>query len=219
MDMRRNRGKDDLRTNRRIRIPEVRLIDENNEQLGVFITREALRRAEESGLDLVEISPQARPPVCKIMDYGKYKYEQSKKQHEQRMRQAIVATKEIKMRPATDDHDFEVKVRHAKEFLDDGYKVKFSIRFRGREMAHIDLGHERMKRAAEEIKALGEVEYYPKMEGRQMFMIVAPFKRRTKADKQHVKADEKKVSNKSKKVEKTDDKATDDKATDVNPSE
>ncbi|MFH1829779.1 MAG: translation initiation factor IF-3 [Pseudomonadota bacterium] len=167
-----------MRTNRRIRVPEVRLIDENGEQLGVFITHEALRRAEDAGLDLVEISPGARPPVCKIMDYGKYKYEQSKKKQEQKKKQAVVLLKEIKMRPATDEHDFQTKIRHVRRFLEDGNKVKISIRFRGREMAHMDLGHQRMKRVVEEVRELGEVESFPKMEGRQMFMMLGPIKKK-----------------------------------------
>ncbi len=174
----RREGEKDMRTNRRIRVPEVRLIDENGEQVGVFITREALRRAEEAGLDLVEISPMARPPVCKIMDYGKYKYEQSKRKQEQKKKQAVVLIKEIKMRPATDEHDFQTKLRHVRRFLEDGNKVKITIRFRGREMAHKDIGHERMKRVIEEVGELGEVENFPKMEGRQMFMMLGPAKKK-----------------------------------------
>lgn len=174
----RREGEKDMRTNKRIRVPEVRLIGEDGEQLGVFITREALRRAEEAGLDLVEISPMARPPVCKIMDYGKYKYDQSKKKQEQKKKQSVVLIKEIKMRPATDEHDFQTKLRHVKRFLEDGNKVKISIRFRGREMAHKDLGHERMKRVIEEVRDLGEVENFPKMEGRQMFMMLGPVKKK-----------------------------------------
>jgi len=173
--------KDDLRINRRIRVPEVRLIDAEGNQVGVFITTEALKRAEEAGLDLVEMSPMARPPVCKIMDYGKYKYEQSKKRHEQKKKQVVVVTKEIKMRPSTDDHDFQTKLRHIKKFLGEGNKVKVTIRFRGREMAHIDLGQARMKRLVEEIREIGEVESFPKMDGRQMFMMVGPLKKKDKA--------------------------------------
>jgi translation initiation factor IF-3 len=176
-DARRDREKD-LRTNRRIRVPEVRLVGEDGEQLGVFITREAQKRAEESGLDLVEISPTARPPVCKIMDYGKYKYEQSKRKHEAKKKQTVVLTKEIKMRPATDEHDFQTKLRHVKRFLEDGNKVKITIRFRGREMAHKDIGHARMKKVLEEVKELGEAESFPKMEGRQMFMMLGPVKKK-----------------------------------------
>jgi translation initiation factor IF-3 len=168
----------DLRTNRRIRVPEVRLIDENGEQLGVLPTHMAMRRAEDAGLDLVEISPMARPPVCKIMDYGKYKYELSKRKQEQKKKQAVVQIKEIKMRPATDEHDFLIKLRHVKRFLEDGHKVKISLRFRGREMAHMDIGYERMKKVVEELKEIGEVESFPKMEGRQMFMMLGPAKKK-----------------------------------------
>ncbi len=175
--MRRDRG-DELRTNRRIRVPEVRLIDEEGNQLGVLPTHEAMRKAEDAGLDLVEISPMARPPVCKIMDYGKYKYEQAKKKHEQKKKQVVVQIKEIKMRPATDEHDFQTKLRHIKGFLDDGDKVKITIRFRGREMAHVDIGYERMKRVIEEVKGLGEAESPPKMEGKQMFMMLGPLKKK-----------------------------------------
>lgn len=168
----------DLRINRRIRVPEVRLIGPNAEQLGVFITSEALKRAEEAGLDLVEISPTARPPVCKIMDYGKYKYDQAKKRHEQKKHQVVVRTKEIKMRPATDEHDLQTKLRHIKRFLEDGDKVKVTLRFRGREMAHIDLGRQRMQRIMQEIANMCEVEQMPKLEGRMMSMVVGPAKKK-----------------------------------------
>lgn len=177
-DTRRDR-RDELRVGRRIRVPEVRLIGEDGEQMGVFATYEALRRADEAGLDLVEISPSARPPVCKIMDYGKYKYEQQKKKHEQKKHQIVVKTKEIKMRAATDEHDFQTKLRHIKRFLEEGDKVKISIRFRGREMAHIDLGQERMKRVIEEVRGVGEVESFPKVEMRQLFMMLGPAKKKT----------------------------------------
>ncbi|MFH0798623.1 MAG: translation initiation factor IF-3 [Pseudomonadota bacterium] len=177
MDTRRER-RDELRVNRRIRVPEVRLLGEDGEQLGVFATYEAIRRAEEAGLDLVEISPAAKPPVCKIMDYGKYKYEQQKKKHEQKKHQVVVKIKEIKMRAATDEHDFQTKLRHIKRFLEEGDKVKISIRFRGREMAHIDLGQGRMKKVVEELRGVGEVESFPKMEMRQLFMMLAPAKKK-----------------------------------------
>lgn len=167
-----------MRVNRRIRVPEVRLIDADGSQLGVFATYEAIRRAEEAGLDLVEISPMAKPPVCKIMDYGKYKYEQQKKKQEQKKHQVVVKIKEIKMRSSTDEHDFQTKLRHIKRFLEEGDKVKITIRFRGREMAHVDLGQERMKRVIEEVRGLGEVESFPKMEMRQLFMMLAPGKKK-----------------------------------------
>jgi len=169
--------RNDLRCNRRIRVPEVRLIGSSGEQLGVFITVEALRRAEQEGLDLVEISPTARPPVCKIMDYGKYKYEQAKKRHEAKKHQVVIRTKEIKMRPATDEHDLQTKLRHIKRFLEEGDKVKVTLRFRGREMAHIDLGRQRMDRIVREISDMGEVDQFPKLEGRMMSMMVVPKKK------------------------------------------
>ena len=154
------------------------MIGPNGEQLGIFITSEALKRAEEAGLDLVEISPTARPPVCKIMDYGKYKYEQAKKRHEAKKHQIVVRTKEIKMRPATDEHDLQTKLRHIKRFLEEGDKVKVTLRFRGREMAHMNLGRERLNRIVAEIGEMGEVEQMPKLEGRLMSMIVGPAKKK-----------------------------------------
>jgi len=169
--------RNDLRINRRIRVPEVRLIGSAGEQLGIFITVEALRRAEQEGLDLVEISPTARPPVCKIMDYGKYKYEQAKKRHEAKKHQIVIRTKEIKMRPATDEHDVQTKLKHIKRFLDEGDKVKVTLRFRGREMAHIDLGRARMTRIVQEVADVGEVEQYPKLDGRMMSMMIIPKKK------------------------------------------
>jgi len=146
--------------------------------MGVFITSEALKRAEEAGLDLVEISPTARPPVCKIMDYGKYKYELAKKRHEAKKHQIVVRTKEIKMRPATDEHDLQTKLRHIRRFLEEGDKVKVTLRFRGREMAHMDIGRERLARIVTEISGLGEVEQFPKLEGKLMSMIVGPVKKK-----------------------------------------
>lgn len=174
-------GRDEPRINRRIRVPEVRLLDSAGDQLGVFITSEAIRRAEDAGLDLVEISPGARPPVCKIMDFGKYKYEQSKKKHEQKKKQVVVQIKEIKMRPSTEEHDFQTKLRHIKRFLEGGDKVKVTLRFKGREIAHMELGHERMKRLIEEVRNIGEVESFPKMEGRQLFMMLAPARKKGKS--------------------------------------
>lgn len=146
--------------------------------MGIFITSEALKRAEEQGLDLVEISPMAKPPVCKIMDYGKYKYEQAKKRHEAKKHQIVIRTKEIKLRPATDEHDLQTKLKHIRRFLEEGDKVKVTLRFRGREMAHLDVGRERMKRIVTEVAGLGEVEQFPKLEGRLMSMIVGPVKKK-----------------------------------------
>lgn len=167
-----------MRCNRRIRVPEVRLIASDGRQLGVFITSEALRIAEQEGLDLVEISPSARPPVCKIMDYGKYKYELAKKRHEAKKHQVVIRTKEIKLRPATDEHDLQTKLKHIKRFLEEGNKVKVTLRFRGREMAHRDLGQERLKQIVQEVSEIGEVEQMPKLEGRMMSMIIAPAKKK-----------------------------------------
>lgn len=146
--------------------------------MGLFITREAIKRAEEAGLDLVEISPQGNPPVCKIMDYGKHKYETAKRKSEAKKKQQVVHLKEIKMRPSTDEHDFQTKMKHIRRFLEDGDRVKITIRFRGREMAHKELGRERMDRVAEELKELAEIFQHPKMEGRMMNMLIQPLKKK-----------------------------------------
>ncbi len=174
------KGKHDRepRINRRIRVPEVRLIGADGAQLGLFITSEALKRAETEGLDLVEIAPTAKPPVCKIMDYGKHKYEQSKKKQQAKKQQSVVHLKEIKMRPSTDEHDFQVKLKHVKRFLEDGDRVKITIRFRGREMAHKELGQQRMERVMEEVKELAEIFQAPQMEGRMMHMLLQPVKKK-----------------------------------------
>ena len=132
--------------------------------------------AEEAGLDLVEISPNANPPVCKIMDYGKYKYEQQKRESEARKKQKVIEVKEIKFRPNTDTHDYDVKMRNVTKFLQNGDKVKVTLRFRGREMAHQELGRELLERVAEDTKEIGKVENMPKMEGRQMIMVIGPIK-------------------------------------------
>jgi translation initiation factor IF-3 len=162
------------RANRAIRVPEIRLIDHEGENRGVMDPRDALRLAEEVGLDLVEISPGATPPVCKIMDLGKYKYEQQKRAAEARKNQKIIEVKEIKFRPNIDTHDYEVKMRSLGKFLEEGDKVKVTLRFRGREMAHLELGRELLERIAEDAKETGKVESMPKMEGRQMIMVIAP---------------------------------------------
>lgn len=140
--------------------------------MGVFQTRDALRKAEEFGLDLVEISPMAKPPVCKIMDYGKYKYELAKKEHEAKKHQTVVKLKEIRLRPATDEHDVQTKIRHIKKFLEDGDKVKITIQFRGREMAHKEFGHKLMERIQNEFTTTAQVEQRAKMEGRSLSMIL-----------------------------------------------
>ncbi len=160
--------------NEAIRAGEVRLIDEDGNQLGVMPLREALEIAAERGLDLVEVAPTAQPVVCRLMDYGRYKYEQSKREREARRNQRSVDIKEIKMRPRIDDHDFEVKVRNAARFLNDGDKVKCTIMFRGREIVHAELGLEVLRRLAERLQHLATVEAEPRLEGRNMVMMLAP---------------------------------------------
>ncbi|WP_428849240.1 translation initiation factor IF-3 [Thetidibacter halocola] len=162
------------RINDRIRAPEIRLIGAEGENVGVVTPERALELAEQAGLDLVEISPNATPPVCKIMDYGKFKYEQQKREAEARKNQKIIEVKEVKFRPGTDIHDYEVKMRNVMRFLESGDKVKITLRFRGREMAHQNLGRDLLERVAEDVKEIGKVENMPKMEGRQMVMMIGP---------------------------------------------
>lgn len=155
----------------------MRLIGPEGEQLNVVSLREAIALAEEHDVDLVEISPNAKPPVCKVMDFGKFKYEQSKKRDEARKKQKQVQVKEIKFRPATDSGDYAIKMRNITRFLEDGDKVKVTLRFRGREMAHQQLGATLLKRVQEDLAEIGVVEQFPKMEGRQMVMMIAPKKK------------------------------------------
>ncbi len=162
------------RVNERIRAPEIRLIGAEGENLGVVSPARALELAQEAELDLVEISPNANPPVCKIMDFGKFKYEQQKRESEARKKQKIIEVKEVKFRPNTDTHDYQVKMRNVTRFLENGDKVKVTLRFRGREMAHQDLGRQLLERVANDIEGIGKVEHHPKMEGRQMIMIISP---------------------------------------------
>jgi len=152
----------------------VRLIDENGEMIGVMTAREAMLRAFEVGMDLLEISPNAVPPVCKITDYGKYKYEQQKKANEARKKQKVVEIKEVKVRPNIDDHDYDVKMRQMKSFIGEGDKVKVTLRFRGREMAHQDLGIKVLERIRTELGETIKVEQMPRLENRQMIMVLAP---------------------------------------------
>ncbi len=152
----------------------MRLIDQNGEMIGVLSTREALIRAYDAGLDLVEISPNAVPPVCKVLDYGKYKYEQQKKANEARKKQKTVEIKEIKVRPNIDDHDYEVKMKQMKGFIGEGDKVKVTLRFRGREMAHQDLGLKVLERIRADLGDTIKVEQMPRLENRQMIMVLAP---------------------------------------------
>ncbi|WP_291297626.1 translation initiation factor IF-3 [Elioraea sp.] len=162
------------RVNEEIRIPQVRLIGSDGEMIGVLTTRDALYRAAQEGLDLVEISPGADPPVCKILDFGKFKYEQQKKKNEARKKQKVVEIKEIKVRPNIDDHDYDVKMRQMKGFIEEGDKVKVTLRFRGREMAHVDLGMKVLERVRAELDPVAKVEQMPRMENRQMIMVLTP---------------------------------------------
>ena len=166
----------DLRINEEIRAREVRLVGEEGEQLGIVQLREALEIAMDKSVDLVEIAPTAKPPVCKLMDYGKYKYEQAKKDKEARKKQRTTEIKEVKLRPNIEDHDFETKARNAQRFLTDGDKVKVTIMFRGREITHPDLGKSLCLRLAEFCKAEASIEREPKLEGRNMIMILTPAK-------------------------------------------
>lgn len=168
------KDKDGLRVNREIRAPQIRVIDDEGQMLGVMTVLEGVRIAEERGLDLLEIAPTASPPTCKIMDYGKWKYENKKKQVAARKNQVIVQVKEIQLRPRTDQHDFETKMKHARRFLLDGDKVKINMRFLGREMAHQEFGMALMNKAVEFLKEVGQAESNPKMEGKQAFLIVGP---------------------------------------------
>lgn len=167
----------EARINGEITAREVRLISGAGEQLGIVTVKEALSMAEEQDVDLVEISPTAKPPVCKLMDYGKYKYEQSKKRDEARKKQKQVQIKEIKFRPGTDEGDYQIKMRNINRFLADGDKVKVTLRFRGREMAHQQFGAQLLERVKTDLAEVAVVEQFPKMEGRQMVMMVAPKKK------------------------------------------
>jgi len=148
------------------------------EQLGVFRTSEALRMAEEAGVDLVEIAPQAAPPVCRIMDYGKFKYQEQKRAHEAKLKQKQIQVKEIKFRPGTDEGDYQVKLRNLIKFLEEGDKAKVTLRFRGREMAHQEFGTRLLERVKADLEPYGQVEQMPKLEGRQMIMVIAPKKKK-----------------------------------------
>ncbi|QDH14395.1 translation initiation factor IF-3 [Formicincola oecophyllae] len=162
------------RVNDEIRVPQVRVIDADGEMIGIMSTRDALQRAFAAGLDLLEISPTAEPPVAKILDYGKFKYEQQKKRNEARKKQKVIEIKEVKVRPGTGEHDFNTKLNAVQKFLEGGDKVKVSLRFKGREMAHQDLGLKMLERIRESVDALAKAEQMPRMENRQMIMILAP---------------------------------------------
>ena len=167
-------SKDGPRVNEDIDVPQVRLIGAGGEQIGVVTVSEAVVYADQAGLDLVEISPNADPPVCKILDYGKYKYEAQKKKNEAKKKQKVIDVKEIKLRPNIDHHDYDVKMRNMRRFLGEGNKVKVTLRFRGREMMHQQLGVNILDRVRNDVEAFAKVEQEAKMEGRQMVMVVAP---------------------------------------------
>ncbi|MBB2918178.1 Translation initiation factor IF-3 [Cupriavidus taiwanensis] len=156
----------------------MRLVGVDNEQLGIVKFMDALRLAEDKDLDLVEIAPNATPPVARIMDYGKFKYEEAKRAHEAKLKQKIIQVKEVKFRPGTDDGDYNVKLRNLKRFLEDGDKTKITLRFRGREMAHQEIGARMLERLKADLEEIGQVEQMPKMEGRQMVMVLAPKKKK-----------------------------------------
>ncbi|MFW6075402.1 MAG: translation initiation factor IF-3 [Chloroflexota bacterium] len=160
--------------NERIRIREVRLIDENGTHIGVVPTQEAMQLAQERNLDLVEVDPNGSPPVCRLMDYGKFRYEESRREREARKKQKAAQLKEIRLKPNIDDHDLETKVRHAKRFLNSGDKVKISVRFRGRQNLHRDLGHELLMRVIDELEEDGSVDQMPRSEGQDMSIVVSP---------------------------------------------
>jgi translation initiation factor IF-3 len=170
-------SKDKTNINRAIRAREVRVVDDEGGQLGVMDLESALAAAEDRGMDLVEVSPNAEPPVCRIMDYGKYKYQQSKRAAEAKKKQVRVEIKEVKMRPKTEEHDFQFKLKNARRFLEAGNKVKFTIMFRGREVTHPEFGRRLLARLVEEVADLGQAETHPNMSGRFMSMVVAPNKK------------------------------------------
>ncbi|HET7921982.1 MAG TPA: translation initiation factor IF-3 [Gammaproteobacteria bacterium] len=165
------------RRNGEITAPKVRVIGADDQQIGILYTREAIQQAEEAGLDLVEVSPTAEPPVCRIMDFGKYLFEQNKKQQSARKKQKQIQVKEVKFRPTTDEGDYQIKLRNLTRFLSEGDKAKVTIRFRGREMLHQELGTGLIERIKNDLGELAQVEQYPKLEGRQLVMVVSPKKK------------------------------------------
>jgi len=162
------------KANERIRAREVQVISSDGKNLGTLSTQEAINIAKQEGLDLIEISPNANPPVCKIIDIGKYKYDQQKKAHKAKKKQKVMNLKEIKLRPVTEIHDYNFKIKNAQRFLTKGDKVKFTVQFKGREMQHTDLGYDLMKRITDDTASLGKIEVKPKFEGRQIIMIIHP---------------------------------------------
>ena len=162
------------KANNRINSPEVQVIASSGENLGIISTNKAISMAKEEGLDLIEIAPNAKPPVCKIIDMGKYKYDAQKKANKAKKKQKIVLLKEIKLRPVTEAHDYNFKLKNAQKFLSKGDKVKFTIRFKGRELQHSNLGHDLMSKIKEDIKLVGKIEMDPKFDGKQMIMVIQP---------------------------------------------
>jgi translation initiation factor IF-3 len=162
------------KSNNRINSPEVQVIASNGENLGILNTNEAISMAKKEGLDLIEISPNAKPPVCKIIDMGKYKYDAQKKANKAKKKQKKIELKEIKLRPVTETHDYDFKVKNAKKFIAKGDKVKFTIRFKGRELQHSHLGNELMNKIKQDMKDIGKVELHPKFDGKQMIMVIQP---------------------------------------------
>lgn len=169
-----NQNKDEHRLNERIRVPQVRLIDEQGNQVGVVPTYEALQMARERGLDLMEVSPNAQPPVCKICDYGKFKYEKKKKEQVAKKKQTVIKVKEVQLRPQTEEHDLEYKFKNVRQFLEDGDKAKITIMFRGREIAYVDQGFKIMRQLSEQVKDVATIEAPAKLEGKKLIMILAP---------------------------------------------
>lgn len=170
----RSATKDKHRINRAITAQQVRLIDQNGEAVGVVDIREAMVRAREAGMDLVEVAPQAKPPVCKIINYGKLKYEMQKKKAEARKKQKVIEIKEVKLTPSIGEHDYQVKMKNIKRFIDDGNKVKITLRFRGREISHKEIGENLLKRVLEETQEIAKCDGKPQLEGRQMMMVISP---------------------------------------------
>jgi len=165
------------RINREINVSEVRLVGTESEQLGIVPTHQALVMAEDAGVDLVEIAPHAKPPVCRLMDYGKFKYQEQKRAHEAKLKQKQIQVKEVKLRPGTDENDYKIKMRNMTRFLEDGDKVKVTLRYRGREMAHQEFGIRQLERIKNDVGELAVVEQFPKLEGRQLIMVLAPKKK------------------------------------------
>ncbi len=186
MYKRRNDGgniSNEFRVNERIRVPEVRLVGPSGEQVGIVRTQQALQLAEEANLDLVEVAPQAQPPVCRLMDYGKFKYENAQKAREARRNRSNAAIKEMKLRPKIDEHDYNTKKGHVERFLKAGDKVKITIMFRGREQSRPELGRELLQRLAADVEELGTIEQKPRQEGRNMHMVLAPTRKKSEARK------------------------------------